>query len=323
MNALGMCVYCKAFKESRALYAVRDIFGNHFTINRCGKCKAYFLSPNPTPRQLSEAYDDSYYGSQQEKFGGLTERALDLFRKRRAFLISQYIPARGNLLDIGCGNGRFLKYTRGFGDFNLYGTEMPGRSANRAASHPEITLKLGRLEKDDFPEDFFDAVTLFHVFEHLSEPAATLDNIRRILKPSGVLVISFPNIASFQARLFKGRWLHLDPPRHLFFFEPLDFIAIAASHGLIAEKMTFFSPEQNPFGMIQSILNCLSPKREILFEALKGNTDYTRDVPGYVIAIQRLFFLVSFPLFLLSDLIESLFGRGATVQFVLRNGKND
>ena len=79
------------------------------------------------------------------------------------------------------------------------------------------------LEKNDFAPQSFDAVTLIHVFEHLPDPRQTLEIISEILKKDGILMMSFPNIDSFQSRIFKGKWLHIDPPRHLFFFSPKDF----------------------------------------------------------------------------------------------------
>jgi SAM-dependent methyltransferase len=281
-------------------------------------CKAHFLSPEPSEQQLSQAYDDSYYGRSIEKFGELTERALDLFRKQKAAFVARHVPDQGNILDVGCGNGRFLKNTLSFGRFNLYGIEMPGRSAERAARIPEISLKVGNLRENEFPDSFFDAVTLFHVFEHLTEPSSTLGTISRILKGGGVCVMSFPNIDSFQARIFKGKWLHLDPPRHRFYFEPDDFIEIASGFGFVVEKISFVSLEQNPYGMIQSILNCFLSKREVLFEWLKGNSEYVRDSSAASLILQACFFVSTFPLFVLADVIESLFKKGATVQFVLR-----
>jgi SAM-dependent methyltransferase len=318
MRNVDNCAYCKAVNGGTSLYGTYDIFGNQYTINRCRVCKAHYLSPNPTVEQLAKAYDISYYGEQVEKFTGLTEKTLDYFRKQRAARVSSYVPENGRILDIGCGNGRFLKHTLLFGRFSLYGIEIPGKSAERAAAIPEITLKVGNLQAGDYSDGFFDAVTLFHVFEHLSEPMDTLGIISRILKKGGVCVMSFPNIDSFQARIFKGKWLHLDPPRHLFFFKPGDFANIITNYDLGIEKTGYISLEQNPFGAVQSILNCFSRKREVLYESLKGNREYVNDISKSVLFIHRLFFVITFPIFVLLDLVESLFGKGATVQFVLR-----
>ncbi|MFC2111424.1 methyltransferase domain-containing protein [Bacteroidota bacterium] len=219
------------------------------------------------------------------------------------------------ILDIGCGNGRFLKYLLNFGNFELFGIELEGNSAKRAAQIPEINLKIGTLKNDDFPENTFDAISMFHVFEHLTEPRETLTIINKILKPGGNLTMSFPNIDSFQSKLFKGKWLHLDPPRHLFFFKPNDFIELMKLQGYKLVQTNFISLEQNPYGWVQSILNCLFSKREVLFESLKGNKQYAKDISGFSLFIQKVFFVLSFPIFILFDLLESIFGKGGTVEF--------
>ena len=76
-----------------------------------------------------------------------------------------------------------------------------------------------QISKEDFDEDFFDVVCMWHVFEHLAQPKETLSIIKKILKPDGYLMMSLPNIGSVQSRLSRGKWLHLDPPKHLFFLE--------------------------------------------------------------------------------------------------------
>ncbi len=319
----SVCGFCKS-PESTFRYDTYDIFGDGYSINQCNSCRAFFLAPNPTPEQLQRAYDSSYYGEQEEKFSSpFIEKVLDYFRSGRAKRVSRHVPQGGNVLDVGCGNGRFLKYLLRFGKFNLYGTEMEGNSARRAARIKEITLKTGSLEQDDFSENFFDAVTLFHVFEHLSEPKETLDIIRRIVKPNGIAVFSFPNIDSFQARFFKGKWLHLDPPRHLFFFMPCDFERIMKSYGFTLLKKHFSSMEQNPFGMVQSILNGWQTKREALFESMKGNTNYLEDYSVFNLFVQKIFFLSTMPVFIITDVIGSWFGRSATVEFIFRKEKEN
>jgi len=195
---------------------------------------------------------------------------------------------------------------------------MPGHSADRASRIKEINLKIGQLTDNDFPDNYFDSITLFHVFEHLSEPASTLNIISKILKSGGVCVMSFPNIDSLQANVFKGKWLHLDPPRHLFYFTPTDFKNIVKNYGFEIEKTSYISTEQNPYGMIQSILNKFSKKREILFESMKGNSQYIKDVSKTTLFIHSLFFKLSFPLFAFTDILEAKLKKGATVQFVLR-----
>ncbi len=317
-NNQSICGYCKSI-ESVVKYKTFDIFDNQFTINKCKNCNAYFLAPRPTSEQISQAYDSSYYGEKEEKFSSpLVEKILDYFRSGRARRVSKYLKAGAKVLDVGCGNGRFLKYLLKYGTFELYGTEMEGNSAKRASRVKEINLKTGTLDSGDFEDNFFDAISLFHVFEHLVEPKETIITISKMVKPGGIAVFSFPNIASFQARFFKGKWLHLDPPRHLFFFDPKDFIEIMKEYGFNVISKHNVSFEQNPFGMVQSLLNFTTKKREVLFESLKGNANYIKEYSKINLLFQKLFFVFTMPFFAFTDLIVALFGKSATIEISFR-----
>lgn len=318
----SICGFCKS-TNSKILYNTFDVFGNNYTINKCNDCYAYFLAPRPSNERLAQAYDSSYYGEKEEKFSSpLVEKILDYFRSGRSRRVSKYLKNGAKVLDVGCGNGRFLKYLLNYGKYELYGTEMEGNSAKRASNISEINLKIGSLEQNDFLENYFDAITLFHVFEHLTEPKQVLEIITKIIKPGGIAVFSFPNIASYQAKLFKGKWLHLDPPRHLFFFSPNDFINIMQNYGFEAVQKHYFSLEQNPFGAVQSILNLTTKKREVFFESLKGNKNYIKEYSKFNLFVQKLFFVFIMPLFAFNDLFLSLIGKSATVEITFIKTKS-
>ncbi len=320
-DIINKCCFCKE-KNNSPLYSTFDIFGNDYTINECHNCTALILDPPPDDETLRKAYDTSYYGETEEKFSSPNiETVLDHFRKRRAKYASRFLKNNGKVLDIGCGNGRFLLHLLKYGNFQLNGTELESNSAKRAARIPEINLKVGHLEKNSFEDESFDVVTMFHVFEHLTDPQETLKIITKIIKQDGTLIISFPNISSLQSKLFKGKWLHLDPPRHLIFFKAKDFIRILESHGFKLVREKYISTEQNVYGMIQSILNKFFRKREILFEYLKGNTEYIKEFSSFNIFMQKLFFYFTFPFFAIADIFISFLKKGATVEFTFRKMK--
>ncbi len=312
------CTYCQAI-GSKIMYPLQDTQGDQYLLHQCGQCRAVFLGPPPSAAQLAAAYNDDYYGEQEDKFESWIEKVLDFFRRKRAKAITKHLSPQAKVLDIGCGNGRFLQYMQQTGNIQAYGIELPGKAAQRAAQIEGIHLKEGVLEKGDFEANFFDAITLVHVFEHLANPQETLDIIQHIVKPGGIVAIYLPNIDSFQSRFFKGKWLHADPPRHLFFFEPQDLKREMKRLGFQTIQESYFNPEYNPYGMQQSLLNMLFPqKRELLYEHLKGNTTYTKDYSTTNLFLQKLFCQVTYPLFIVSDLIESGLGRGATFCFVFK-----
>ncbi|MEI6764900.1 MAG: class I SAM-dependent methyltransferase [Bacteroidota bacterium] len=313
-DEVSICGFCTT-TESHILYPTNDIFGNNYTINKCHRCRAIFLAPRPTKEILEKAYDDTYYGPGEKKFSApFIENIIDYFRMGRAKRLARFLHEDSNVLDIGCGNGRFLKYLQKCGKFNLFGTEMEGRAAQRALQIPGIDIKIGSLLNHDFTNEQFDAITMFHVFEHLDDPRQTLEEVTRLLSHNGTLVMSFPNIHSFQSRTFKGKWFHLDPPRHLFFFGHRDFIKMMSKYGFVFVKRKDRSFEQNPFGMIQSILNVFFKRRELLYERLKGNKAYARCNVAQLI-LQYAFFIFLFPVCMIFDYVASFMSRGATVEY--------
>ncbi|MEX2380467.1 MAG: class I SAM-dependent methyltransferase, partial [Vicingaceae bacterium] len=244
---------------------------------------------------------------------------IDYFRKRNAQKMARLFGGSGKVVDVGCGNGNFLHYLGQAGDFELIGIEPEGASADRAEKHSEIQLIRGFLEDDTFNPNSIDAITLILVFEHLPNPRQSLDIFQRILKKDGTLLIEIPNIDSWQAKFFKANWLHLDPPRHLNLMSPKVLIRELEARGFHCMSKSYFSPQYNPFGVQQSLLNIICKKREVLYEHLKGNHPYTKEYSPLNLLFQKVFHWLSFPLFFLTDLLASLFGKSATIKLIFKN----
>ncbi len=172
---------------------------------------------------------------------------------------------RPRLLDVGCGSGAFARMmsTRGFDAVGVEPFSL-GRPVK------EAHLELIRATFDDVKADLgkFDVVTMWHVLEHIPDPKTLLQGVLDVLSPDGTMVISVPNFASWQSRVFKGGWFHLDPPRHITHFDPTTFHALLDGLDLeIASERTFHF-EYGPVGWLQSTLNrVLRPN--FLFEFVK------------------------------------------------------
>jgi SAM-dependent methyltransferase len=109
------------------------------------------------------------------------------------------------VLDIGCGPGFMLSAVKGA--VEKHGIELNQEcAAYIKANVPEIEVKQVYLEKAGYPDRYFDAVVLYHVIEHLDDPASVLEEISRILDDRGTLVVGTPNMGSFCARRFKGNF---------------------------------------------------------------------------------------------------------------------
>jgi SAM-dependent methyltransferase len=129
-----------------------------------------------------------------------------------------YLSAQpnGHLLDVGCGNGWLLKIMQDLG-WCVEGVDFDPNAVENAR-RKGVQVRLGTLEAQQYPDNYFDAITLSHLIEHVHGPLELLRECQRILRPGGRLVLVTPNGHSWGHRIFKDAWLALDPPRHLYVF---------------------------------------------------------------------------------------------------------
>lgn len=266
------------------------------------------LFPQPTDAELAAAYSQEYYGSSRRKFIAPIAAVVGLFQGGRARAISRRIAKGGSVLDVGCGNGGFLVQIKDRG-YRAQGTEWTAESAARVPRDAGIPVHVGDLIDIDLPPQSFDAITLWHVFEHLRRPRETLLRIRTLLKDGGSLLMSMPNAESAQAMRYGTHWFHHDPPRHLFGFGPHSIMQLLEDTGFRVANISTWSFEQNPFGEIQSALNQQGFPRERLYNQLKGI-----DCENLTVRIGDLARLAALlPGAVVRDIIESTRGEGATM----------
>jgi 2-polyprenyl-3-methyl-5-hydroxy-6-metoxy-1,4-benzoquinol methylase len=192
-----------------------------YYVLKCARCGLVFVDPVPDLTDLSTHYDKDYYAgwmmdTQQEKRLRMWDRRLKKVEKR---------CKPGRLLDVGCATGAFLQLAQNNG-WEVRGTEYSAYAAKYAGDHLRTDIFCGELIDARYKEAFFDVVTFWHVLEHVTDPTRYLQEARRILKPSGLLVIAVPNVNDYimQAayRIVKGRPLRLftkgEREIHLFHF---------------------------------------------------------------------------------------------------------
>ena len=150
----GRCLYCGK-DESIHRYDTVSATGDTFGIRKCGFYQTQFLSPHPSAEQLRLAYDESYYGEGEEKFDGLMERALDFFRKQRARRLVRLVGSGGKVLDVGCGNGRFLHYVSKLGKFDIHGVESAISKRLTTQFGDSHRLILDRVNNEQEFDDFW------------------------------------------------------------------------------------------------------------------------------------------------------------------------
>ena len=142
--------------------------------------------------------------------------------------------SRGRLLDLGCGNGGFLRTMRALG-WDVMGVEPDPQAAQLARTNSNIAVFDGTVEKAGFPDESFDTITMHHVIEHLPDPVKTLSECRRILRTGGQLILATPNIASAGLNRYGVDWRSLDAPRHLYIFGPKSIKTVIERAGLEPE----------------------------------------------------------------------------------------
>jgi len=162
------------------------------------------------------ASTNQYSGSRTEKLlGALLARLPGL--AENALATTLWIPGpQGKLLDVGCGNGIFLKKMQQLG-WSGYGVEFDPNSVKQAIALG-FEVKQGALEEAKYEDNSFDLLTMNHVIEHLAHPAATLAECFRVLKPGGHLMMVTPNMNALGHEQFKQAWRGLEIPRHLHLF---------------------------------------------------------------------------------------------------------
>ena len=139
----------------------------------------------------------------------------------------------GDILDIGSGDGDFLRAMRRRG-WNATGVELTDEKINRLKERGIATT--GPKEWPNLESASFDAVTLWHSLEHLHKPLDVLRHVRRLLKPEGICVIAVPNAGSPQARRDGSRWFGYDVPRHLWHFTPVTLARLLAQTGFAVRE---------------------------------------------------------------------------------------
>jgi SAM-dependent methyltransferase len=219
----------------------------------CLICRSAWLDPRPTPESLGLAYaryythdasdhpivrrlglmrtllHDALNGYMNSRYGLRREPAIKLGRWLIPLLPSlraaadadcRHMPrppsGGGLLLDVGCGNGRFLELASEMG-WRVEGIDLDPVAVETAKTLG-FSVRCGTIKVLDDVSEHYDVITLSHVIEHVYDPLSLLTSLRRLLKPEGVLWLETPNLDSLGFARFGPAWRGLEPPRHLVLF---------------------------------------------------------------------------------------------------------
>lgn len=208
-----------------------SVSGEIFSIQQCQNCELLFTNPRPPETKLGQYYASSNYISHTNEGTTLVNRVYKLVRRRtlrqKIKLVENWSP-KGELADIGCGTGHFLDTAESQG-WIVEGVEVNDQARKQAE-------KL--LEKPVFPllTDIpltrrFQAITLWHVLEHVYDLGQTLTLLKELLHKQGSLFIAVPNPNSLDAKHYGKDWAAWDVPRHLYHFSQEVMHKLARKHG--------------------------------------------------------------------------------------------
>ncbi|HYC28701.1 MAG TPA: class I SAM-dependent methyltransferase [Chitinophagaceae bacterium] len=215
------------------------VSGERFEIWECANCTARFTQDVPSPAEIGRYYQSEKYISHSNTNKGLVNRLYHRIRKvtlaqKRNLIKKATSLDTGNLLDIGAGTGLFVEAMRKAG-WKVTGLE-PDETARKRAREMNIVLNdISDLFK--LPPASFNAITMWHVLEHVHDIHGYLSQIGKLLQPGGKLIIAVPNFLSRDALIYKEYWAAYDVPRHLYHFSPAAMRGLLEKHGFHVGSM--------------------------------------------------------------------------------------
>jgi 2-polyprenyl-3-methyl-5-hydroxy-6-metoxy-1,4-benzoquinol methylase len=234
------CPVCASSAIQRVLTAKdHTVSGKSFDIWQCAHCSLRFTQDAPSIEEIGDYYRSENYISHTETSKGIINSLYLRVRKytlrsKRRFVERETGLSKGTILDIGAGTGAYLHHMRQAG-WDTEGLEPDAQAINRAAANYSLTL---RPSSDLFllPASKFDAITMWHVLEHVHALHEYIIRIKQLLKQGGTLFIAVPNYTSYDAEKYREFWAAYDVPRHLYHFSPAAMQELARIHDLTILK---------------------------------------------------------------------------------------
>ena len=228
----------------------------------CSGCRLIRLYPWPDPTELQKYYPQSYWFTADENTASRLEETYRRFvlRDHIAFVTGalQRMKKPGVVLDVGCGGGLFPRMLAERG-YTVFGMDYSRQAAHVTWTRNRVPALCGELPLAPFAPGTFAVITMFHVLEHLYDPASYIQAAYQLLQPGGKLVVQVPNAASWQFLLFGENWNGLDIPRHLVDFRVRDLDTLLEGGGFEVVRHKHFSLRDNPAGLATTLAPGLDP----------------------------------------------------------------
>ena len=262
-NGIDTVLFRSENRHGRALQEPHT----EFNVHQCHACGLVGLPEVETDESYYKIYYPQGYHvpTQNGLLGRAWGRVSSFLVQNKINRLKRYVKTPCKLLDVGCGDGGFLKHLDK-SMFDAYGLE-PVEEAVERAKHAGLNVFKGNILQDTLAPESYDVVTLWHVFEHIKEPQEALNRINAMLRPGGVLAMSMPNVNSLAFRKGGKYWFHLDSPRHLWLYNETNINHLLALTNFQIEYCGYL-PFEFPFDLLWSIKHSWVGKCLLLFYPL-------------------------------------------------------
>ncbi len=234
MEKIEQCPICNSIRQKPFLACVdHTVSRETFQIVECESCGFKFTNPRPAENNLGAYYKSEEYVSHSNTKKGFINSTYQSVRKytllKKLQLISKFYKT-GKILDIGCGTGEFLNTCKN-AKWDCTGIEPDSDARKMAIQNYALDV---REESDlsSLPDSSFDIISMWHVLEHVPKLNQRVEELKRLIKPNGVIIIAVPNCNSLDAKIYNEHWAAYDVPRHLYHFTPKDIDALFKKHDL-------------------------------------------------------------------------------------------
>jgi 2-polyprenyl-3-methyl-5-hydroxy-6-metoxy-1,4-benzoquinol methylase len=218
------CPICGS-TDLKNTFSVKDytVSGETFEIVACNSCSLRFTQDVPDANSILPYYKAEDYISHTDESKGMIGSLYKKVRKRtlikkRKLIEKETALRNGSLLDVGSGTGAFLN------EMKRHSWQTTGLEPDQGARDMAKELYgLNLMHEDEFynlPENSFDAITLWHVLEHVHDLMGCVQQLKLLLKGKGRLFLAVPNYTSLDATIYQEFWAAYDVPRHLYHFSP-------------------------------------------------------------------------------------------------------
>lgn len=292
------CFSCK--NKVLFIFNTRDyVSGEFFKIYRCKVCHIDF--PDPRPSLV-----DKFYPKRYREYPYFIKIIFNIFYNNIAKNINSYFGyKKKNLIEIGCGNGFILN------KFRNLGWEVCGTERNAEVKKNNL-LNISNKNLSSFKDNSFDLIFLNNSFEHIYSFNELLLDFKRKLKKNGYLILNVPSINSFQYKIGRGFWFHLDVPRHLQIFDDKFFLKFSKKYNFEISINQSIGIFWEFYGWFQTLNNKFFNNQNLFFQSL---TNFKKLKRYFFLGIAQ-FLILSIPSFLLT-IYCFLFNKGSIKNFVL------